>query len=110
VKSGYEKLRIPFDQILYVEQQGRNMTICQANDEKIRVSGKLDDIQNQFEGESFFRCHKSYIVNLSHIRSLDHELQIFVMENKDCVHIRRESFYKAKHAYEDFLFDIAKRI
>nr|WP_027870681.1 LytTR family DNA-binding domain-containing protein [[Eubacterium] cellulosolvens] len=110
VKSGYNKLRIPFDQILYVEQQGRNMTICQADEQKITVSGKLDDIQDQFEGETFFRCHKSYIVNLSHIRSVDHELQTFVMTNEDCVHIRRESFYKAKHAYEDFLFDIARRV
>jgi DNA-binding LytR/AlgR family response regulator len=110
VKSGYNKLRIPFDQILYVEQKGRNMSICQTDDQIIMVSGKLDDIQSQFEGETFFRCHKSYIVNLSHIRSVDSELQTFVMTNEDCVHIRRESFYKAKHAYEDFLFDIAQRV
>lgn len=99
---------IPFERILYVEQKSHTLYFFLTGNEVLTANEKLDNIIKQFEGQSFFRCHKSYVVNFAYVKNLDKELMVFSMKNGSNVHIRRESMPGAKKAFESYLFKMAR--
>ena len=82
--------KIPFADIIYIEQQVHKIFIC---------------LNNQLPEEQFFIPHKSFVVNLSFVRYIDTELKCFAMGNHTNVPIRRELLTKAKNTLENYLFD-----
>ena len=108
IESAGRVIRIPFGRIDYIEQRGRMLVIYRTGGDLLTVMGRLDEIEPQFPETAFFRCHKSYLVNLARIRRLDRELMTFVMEDGSQVHIRRQSLPAARRAYENWLFRVTK--
>lgn len=105
IKKNGENYSIPYNRIVYIEQQGRNLLIHTYGNNIIEINEKIDKIESQFINQSFIRCHKSYLVNLQYVKSIDKELSIFEMKEGGNVHIRRESMSQSKKAYEDYLFN-----
>jgi len=66
IKTGGEKARIPLADILYAESFGHMTEIATLNGKfTARISaGELESAA----GASFFRCHRSYLINLRHVR------------------------------------------
>ena len=95
---------IYLDEIIFIEQKGVNCYVHILEEEPFVTKSKLTDLIAQLDTNIFNQCHKSYIVNFIHIHSIDKELLVFEMNNGMNVHIRRDSFWKTKHAYEDYLF------
>ena len=58
---------VPLSQIMYCEVQGRKVYIHQADGKVIDYYDKLEDFQRRVDIR-FFRCHRSYLVNLDYIR------------------------------------------
>ena len=58
---------VPLSQIMYCEVQGRKVHIHQADGKVIDYYDKLEDFQRRVD-RRFFRCHRSYLVNLDYIR------------------------------------------
>ncbi len=52
--------------IIFIERENRN-TIIHTIDEKITSSENLSEIEERLDKTTFFRSHKSYIINLSMI-------------------------------------------
>lgn len=104
VQKNREEQKIPFSQILYLEQQTHQVTIYLKNGDTVQIYEKLSALLPQLEGQAFFSPHKSFSVHLSYVRFIDTELKCFVMQNGKNVPIRRESMGKAKKAFEAFLF------
>ena len=71
--------------------------------------GRLDDLEPLLAEYPFFRCHKSYLVNLAFVQSADRERMVFQMREGGSAYIRRELFYKARSAWENWLFTAARR-
>ena len=88
-------MNFAYEKICYAEQNAHTIFLHMANGAVLQFTGKLDDIEAQTPDDSFMRCHKSYLVNLAHVKSIDKDLQIFVMKDGDSVHIRRESLREA---------------
>lgn len=59
---------LQLSRIRFVENRNRTLIIREQNLD-CEVHMKLADLQKQLP-DNFFRCHQSYIVNLSHIREL----------------------------------------
>ena len=97
--------KIPFADIIYIEQQVHKIFICLNNTEDVYIYGKLSDLNEQLPEEQFFIPHKSFVVNLSFVRYVDTELKCFAMGNHTNVPIRRELLTKAKNTLENYLFD-----
>lgn len=104
LRTSSNMLSYPIFQILYLEQKGRNLMVHLADGGHVSVAKKLDEVSQQLEGKNFLRCHKSFLVNLAFVRGIDRELSTFSMEQGDNVHIRRESFWTMKKAFETYLF------
>ena len=64
-KNSIHKVNI--DDILYFESDGNYTTVVLSNSNKIVVSKKLGEIEEQLEGGDFLRVHRSYIVRVSSI-------------------------------------------
>lgn len=54
-------------EIVYFEVQGRKIYIHQSNGKITDYYDKLNDLEQRIDGR-FFRCHRSYLVNIEYIR------------------------------------------
>lgn len=91
---------IPFLRIEYIEQRGHSLVIHLISGSTLQLNEKLDNISSKFEGHPFLRTHKSYLVNLTHVKDFDKELMVFVMKTGDNVHISRQNLPAARAAFE----------
>lgn len=67
IKRGMSCEVISLAQIVYCEIQGRKTYIHQNDGKIIDYYEKLDDFEHRVDGR-FFRCHRSYLVNLDYVR------------------------------------------
>ncbi len=95
-------MNFAYEKICYAEQSSHTIFLHMANGAVLQLTGKLDDIEAQTPDDSFMRCHKSYLVNLAHVKTIDKDLQVFVMKDGDSVHIRRESLREASRMLTDY--------
>ncbi|WIV11952.1 LytTR family DNA-binding domain-containing protein [Proteiniborus sp. MB09-C3] len=56
--------------IIYITTEGRN-TIIQSNKGKFETNHTLNELMEGLDSTTFFRSHKSYIVNLNYIESIE---------------------------------------
>jgi len=71
VKSGYKLVKIFIDDILYIEGL-RDYQHIITTTEKIIASHSMTDLEKLLP-EGFVRCHKSFIVSLPGINSIEHD-------------------------------------
>lgn len=95
-------------QLRYVEQREHFLTFYLTGGRSWRRKGKLNDLEPLLAKYPFFRCHKSYLVNLNFVLDIDREQMVFQMKEGGNAYIRRETFYRAKGAWENWLFTSAR--
>jgi two-component system LytT family response regulator len=61
---------IDLKDILLVQREERSTVLYTVGDERYVTGDSLSDMEERLPKESFFRCHKSYIINLNHISSI----------------------------------------
>lgn len=67
VRRGTSREVIPLARIVYCEVQGRKIYLRESDGNIIDFYERLDDFQRRVDGR-FFRCHRSYLVNLEYVR------------------------------------------
>lgn len=70
VKAMNQSMKVLQKDILYIEAQLRKV-ILHTQDAVIEYYHKLSVLEREMDGHFFFRCHRSYLVNLSHVLSYD---------------------------------------
>ncbi len=70
VKSDYKSIKIQFNNIVYIESAQKYVKIF-VNDKCIMPLMSLSSIMGILPTKQFFRCHKSFIVNLDVIECID---------------------------------------
>lgn len=78
--------------ILYIEARLRKVVI-HTNYDIIEYYNKLSDMEDDLKEYNFFRCHKSYLVNLKYIKSY---------YNTSITLKNGENIYISKHKLSDF--------
>ncbi len=89
--NGYSS-KILLNDIIYIESFKRKIkvhTLCNI----FEYYYKLSDIEKELSNEGFFRCHKSYIVNLKFVQSYN---------NTSIILKNGEEIFLSKHKYLDF--------
>lgn len=62
-----ETVDIPLEQVAYLEVMGHYVSI-HAGDASFELSATLSSLEERLEGHGFLRIHKSFLVNMRHIR------------------------------------------
>ena len=77
VKSEYRMMRILLSEIKYIESSNEYVQIHLTNNEPITSLIRLKVIDEQLPKDKFMRVHRSFIVNLSHIKVIERNRIIF---------------------------------
>lgn len=69
--SAGKRYVLRYIEIRSIEARGHSLYFSTTiSDEPIRISAKLTDIQSKLPERLFVLCHRSYIVNIAHVRTL----------------------------------------
>lgn len=56
--------------ILLVQREDRSTVLYTADGERYVTGDSLAEMEERLNSDAFFRCHKSYIINLNHIKDI----------------------------------------
>ena len=99
ILSQGKPISLPTDEILYLESQGHTIYIHTAV-AIISIYRRLDDIVRLLP-DNFYRCHKSYLVNLRQIRRIQQPDLLLKSGHK--VPVSRSRYAETKEAYLRFV-------
>lgn len=95
-----EIYKIDINNITYVEVQKKDM-IVHTVERDYEVKMSLEKIEKELSNYKFFRCHKSFLVNLNYIENI--KQYIAILENGDEVSVSRHRFKKFKAEFLNIL-------
>ncbi|WP_179352092.1 LytR/AlgR family response regulator transcription factor [Winogradskyella vidalii] len=77
IKSGQKHIRINFNDIEYLESQKEYVCIHLIHSEPVRTLIRLKNIEDVLPSANFMRIHRSFIVNLNHIVTVERNQIIY---------------------------------
>ena len=76
IKTGYEQLKVLYDEILFLEATGNYVTFV-LKDKKVLSRSTFNEIMNLLPLDKFVRVHRSYIVSVNRIDKVErHQVTI----------------------------------
>lgn len=91
IKSEYKIIRVKISEIKYIEGMREYIRIHLTNEKPIMTLLSMKAMDKQLENNSFMRVHRSYIVNLNKISTIERNRIVF-----DKVYIPVSDQYKEK--------------
>lgn len=95
---------IPYGKILYIGSREHVLSICCTDGRVQESTGKLGDLERQICGDTFRRCHQSFIVNMYHVRGLSGTELVLGAEGQK-VPVSRRYYKKIRERYQELLFE-----
>lgn len=93
-------------QISYIEANGKNCIIHYINKENIiRCNETLAAVEARISKKHFFRCHKSFLVNMRYVDSFSHT--DLTLLNEETIMISRHKFKPFSKAYANYIVQVA---
>ncbi|SFO03804.1 two component transcriptional regulator, LytTR family [Pseudobutyrivibrio sp. UC1225] len=83
--------------IIYVEAIGRKVTIHTLTNDLVSIH-PMKYWRDTLPKPSFYQTHRSFIVNLHHINSFDHQL-VYMCNNQHTAYLTRRKYTEFKTAY-----------
>lgn len=100
IDIGKRKLLLKPEEILYIERLKTRKVCIKTLKNNYLISSELHTLEKEFEQYGIFRCHRSYLVNLKHIKEIIHTGRSFqiLMDSGDKILLSRqhESILKEK--------------
>jgi len=93
IMVGSKEMSVKYDEIQYIESCGRDVEVV-LEDKRLLTHEKISDMEKIMPAEDFFRCHRSYIVNLDKIE--DMERYVIYMKNGDQVSVSQQLYTDTK--------------
>lgn len=92
-----KKLTVDQADILYIESIGKKAAIHIVGTGKtLEIYAALDELEKELD-KSFYRCHRSYIVNMSHIK--EYSGDCITVTGGDRVYLTKKKYGEFKKAY-----------
>ncbi len=93
-----QKMKLFLDDIYFFEIRGRILEV-HVPEGIFAYYGKIGELENKLRDKGFFRCHKSYLINMRYVDGYNR--QEAILENGKKIVI-------AKRRYEDFCKEVLK--
>ena len=94
LKTQQGNLKIPLKHIIYIEGDRNYSYIHLLNGNKELSSKTLGYFKEILSDQGFFRCHRSYLINGTHIKTI--EKDFFKLSNNFIIPISRRNMAKAR--------------
>ena len=95
--------KINFADVIYLEAQNKHVNVYLTNGSIPKIRESFSKCEELFPKElGFHKCHRSYIVNLNHVREFTKTL--IVTDTNDLIPISRNSYTAFKETYLGFMF------
>lgn len=89
------------DDILYIESRGKKVEIHTVREKgSIEIYATMDELEGQL-GKGFYRCHRAYLVNMSHIT--EYASDGIIITNGDKVYLAKKKYGEFVKAYMWYL-------
>ncbi|WP_170075829.1 LytR/AlgR family response regulator transcription factor [Paraclostridium dentum] len=96
VENKNETYKINIEDITYIEIQRKDMTIHTEN--KIyETKMTMDKIEKELKNHKFYRCHKSFLVNINYVENI--KQYVAILDNKEEILVSRHRFKDFKHKF-----------
>lgn len=103
VRSRQEIFRIPYRNIEYFETQDRKILMHTVKDRlAYEFNAKLDEVEDIVPSQLFVRCHKSCLVNMDAVSSMNKTTHQFVMWSGQTVDISRRMYEETAWKFEKY--------
>lgn len=89
-------LELPFDSVLYLEVLGHSVSIV-TEGETYTLSASLSSFEQQLENHGFLRVHKSFLVNMRHIKKF--QCRELTLHNGAVIRVSEKSYAEQKRKY-----------
>lgn len=96
ISNKYDNYKIKIDTILYIEVQNKDITI-HTLDSDYKVKMSMNKIEKELKEYSFFRCHKSFLININFVENV--KQYIAILENGQEVPVSRYKFKQFKTVF-----------
>ncbi len=103
IKTNTKIQSILYSDIKYIESRGKKVFIFTLHDNIISGSYKLDDIESMIDDSRFLRYHKSYLINMDYIKSV--EKYQFKLMDSTLIPIRQKGFSTIKKIYYEYVIE-----
>jgi len=109
-KESIHKIRIQYKgtvhsvdcrQIRYIESRDKLLLLHLAGENILQCYGRLEEILKELPEQCFFRCHQSFLVNLSHVTEAG---DVYFRIGQTMISISRKYAKEAKERYYACLF------
>ena len=101
IKIGRQYLKIPTFGIMYVESSAHDCIFHCRQNTVFTSRCKLDDVETDINNSKFIRCHKSYLVNMNYVQSV--EPNQFIMSDGSAIPITKKDSKTVNDIYTHFL-------
>lgn len=91
-----ELVDLPVDSILYLEVLGHSVSVVTAG-QVYTVNATLSSFEHQLENHGFLRVHKSYLVNMRHIKKF--QCRELTLDNGITLRVSEKSYAEQKRKY-----------
>ncbi len=100
------KIPVALKDIVYIETDRRKVLVY-TYDNQYECSDSIGSLEKMLSEEGFFRCHKSYLVNLDAIKKFDHTFVYMANGRKAMVGIKKyptlkKLYIQRKYEYANF--------
>lgn len=85
--------------ILYVESRGKKVAIHTLK-ETFEIYAAISEVESQLS-ESFYRCHRGYLVNMAYIAEFDHDS--ITLNDKEQIYLSKKKYKEFAKAYMWYL-------
>ncbi len=102
IKNKSNTYKINSNEITYIEVQKKDMLIHTIN-KNFQVKYSLEKVEKDLNIDTFVRCHKSFIVNLSYVENI--KSNIAILESGEEVAVSRYRYKDIKTKFLKFLGD-----
>ena len=98
-------VRVLLKDIFFIESF-RNLCHLHTPSGTLKCYRSLDEIEQQLDGGTFLRTHRSFVVNMRHVNDVMEN--DFLLANGERVPIRRNNKLAVKQAYMDYSFALTR--
>jgi len=93
IKEGSLITKIPHSEILWLEADGNYIDI-HTTEKKHVIRSALKEVMQKLPIEQFFQIHKSFLVNIHHVKSVDNNLVYLASQQLPLGRLYKEGFLK----------------